>query len=185
MKIILSIVFLSCAFTAYAEGFFIGGAVGIVIYPNYTTDTSNWLIDAGASYASVKQNKGSFTLDFHGGQWVNKSLGWEAGYTDLGSVDGSYTSNLTFPGANGTYKYSASASHLAALGGTPLGLGRLFGKIGLFSASTHLSDPFGSQNESSTGLLLGGGYELSLTPNLAGRAGINLFNGVKFINEGT
>jgi hypothetical protein len=185
MKRILAIVLLSAAFGAHAEGFYIGGDLGTVSYPDYTTDTANWLIGNGATYASVTQKVVSSTVDIHIGQWVTEGFGWEAGYADLGSVDGSYASNsgVLFP--NGTYTYSAAAAHVAVLGGIPLGRGKLFGKFGLFSASTTLDDPYFSQTVYSTGLLLGGGYEFWFNPAFSLRAGLNLYSGVNFVNEGT
>jgi len=182
MKKILAIVLLSATFTAHAEGFSIGGDIGMVTYPDYTSDIQTlWL----GPNSSVSQNLVSATLDIHGGQWINDYFGWEVGFADLGSVSGSYNSAIV----NGSYKYSAAALHVAALGGIPLGKGKLFGKAGLFSATTKLEDNcfvcIPSQTLSSTGLMIGGGYELWFTPHISGRVGLNLYNGVKFINEAT
>ncbi len=170
--------------SAMAEGFFIGADAGTVTYPDYTNEITSGLMANGALFASSTQNAGSFTFGVHGGQWVNQNFGWEAGYTDFGSVTGTFNSNIL----SGTYKYSASALYASALGGIPLGRGKLFGKAGLFSATTKLSgNVFGAgilapADQSSTGLLLGGGYELAFTNQISGRAGVNLYNGVKFSN---
>lgn len=170
--------------SAMAEGFFIGADVGTVKYPDYTNDIVSGLMSRGAFFASASQNAGSLTLGIRGGQWVSQNFGWEAGYTDLGSVDGTFNSSII----SGTYKYSASALHAAVLGGIPLGRGKLFGKAGLFSATTKLSgNIFGAgilapADQSSTGLLLGGGYELAFNNHISGRAGLDLYNGVKFSN---
>jgi hypothetical protein len=168
-----------------AEGFFIGADVGRVTYPDYTNELVNGLVASGATFASARQDAASFTVGIHGGQWVNQNFGWEAGFTDLGSISGSFNSNLV--NGSGNYKYSASAIYASALGGIPLGRGKLFGKAGLFSATTKLSGTFGAfllapQDQSSTGVLLGGGYELRFNDKISGRAGLDLYNGVKFSN---
>jgi OmpA-OmpF porin, OOP family len=169
---------------AFAGGFFIGGDLGIAAgYPDRKEEVGNGLIGAGATYVSVTQKMASIALDLHGGQWVTEQFGWEIGYDALGSADGDWTSSGA---STGSYKYTASAYHFALLGGIPVGgRGKLFGKAGLFSASTkeEVSNTGGyhsSITQSSSGLLLGGGYELSFNERVAGRAGITLFNGVKF-----
>lgn len=174
----------SVSFGAQAEGFFIGGDIGTVSgYPDRTGATVSALMGAGATSASATQKTGSAAFNLHGGQWLNAHFGWEVGYDVLGSVDGSWTS---VGATTGSYKYSASAFHVAALGGIPMGgRGKLYGKVGLFSASTkeearNTVGFFSSKTQSSTGLLVGGGYELSFTEKIAGHAGISLFNGVKF-----
>lgn len=185
MKRITAAVLLSAAFAtpAFAEGFFIGADIGTAAgYPDRTGETVNGLIAAGATYASATQKTSSIAFGLHGGQWITEHFGWEVGYDALGSVDGSWVS---IGATTGSYKYSASAFHVAALGGIPLGRGKLYGKAGLFSASTKedASNTVGfsaSKTQSSTGLILGGGYELSFSDKIAGHAGINLFNGMKF-----
>lgn len=170
---------------ASAKGFFIGGDLGMVSYPDYSTDTVNWLYSQSATYASATQQNVALTLGIHGGQWITGNFGWEAGFSDLGSVNGSYSSDAVVAYPYGDYTYSASALHAAALLGVPVGRGKLFAKVGVFSASTTLDDPYATQTAYSTGLLVGGGYELWIDPQLSARFGFNLYNNVKFINEGT
>jgi hypothetical protein len=173
---------------AFAEGFFIGGDVGIALgYPDRTSDVGNGLMGAGATSAHVTQKVASTTLALHGGQWINEQFGWEVGYDGLGSVDGTWSSTGS---TTGSYKYSASAFHLAALGGIPVGRGKIYGKAGAFSASTteDASNTVGfhsSTTTSSSGLLIGAGYSFAFTEKLAGHVGANLFNGVKFHNFAT
>lgn len=169
---------------ASAAGFFIGGDLGFTAgYPNRTEEVGNGLLGAGATSASVTQKKVSIALDLYGGQWVSEQFGWEIGYDALGSADGDWTSTGA---STGSYKYTVSAYHFALLGGIPVGgRGKLYGKAGIFSASTkeewsNTTGFSGSITQSSSGLLLGGGYELSFNDRLAGRAGITLFNGVQF-----
>jgi hypothetical protein len=189
MKKILAIALLCTAFAAHGEGLFIGADIGSVTYPDYTSDLTNTLLADGASFTDVSQNVSAFTVGFHVGQWVTDSFGWEAGYTDLGSVDGTYNSDAPVIGNSGTYSYSASAFHVAVLGGIPMGRGELFGKAGVFSARTTLNDNcpgcIPSQSASSTGFLFGGGYELWFNHNVSARFGLNIFNGVKFVNVAT
>ncbi len=188
MKKITAAFLLSAAFATpvLAEGFFIGGDIGFAGgYPDRTEEVGNGLLSAGATYVSVTQKKASVAYDLRLGQWVTKNFGWELGYDGLGSVDGTWTS-AGGTATTGGYKYTASAAHLAVLGGIPLGgRGKLYGKIGLFSAATkedaHNTVGYSrSITQNSTGLLLGGGYELSFNEHLAGHVGLNLFNGVKF-----
>lgn len=187
MKKISAAVLLFAAFATpvFAEGFFIGADIGTATgYPDRTAEIANGLVTAGATFASATEKKTSFAFDLHGGQWVTERFGWEVGYDSLGSVDGSWTS-IGGTATTGSFKYSVSALHVAALGGIPMGHGKLYGKAGLFSASTKedASNTVGysqSKTQSSTGLLVGGGYELSFNDKLAGHVGFNLFNGVKF-----
>lgn len=183
-KNILVLALLSAIATpTLAEGGFIGGDIGLVLgYPNRTGETASGLSAAGATSLSVTQKVSSIAFDLRGGQWITEQLGWEIGYDALGNVDGSWTSTGS---TTGNYKYSASAYHFVALGGIPMGGGKLYGKAGVFSASVKedASNTAGfsaSNTQSSTGLLLGGGYEWSLSDKLAGHTGIDLFNGVKF-----
>lgn len=187
MKKITAVILLYAAFAtpAFAEGFFIGGDIGIASgYPDRTAEVGNALIGGGATYVSVTQKKSSVAYDLRLGQWVTEHFGWELGYDRLGSVDGTWTT--TGATTNGSYKYTASASHLAVLGGIPLGgRSKLYGKVGLFSGSTKedwssSNGNISSKTQSSSGLLLGGGYEQSFNDHLAGHVGLNLFNGMKF-----
>jgi hypothetical protein len=190
MKKFVATVALSFALTtpAFAEGFFIGGDVGITLgYPDRTSDVGNGLLGAGATSAHVSQKVASTALALRGGQWMGERFGWELGYDGLGSVDGTWSSTGS---TTGSYKYSASAFHLAALGGIPVGRGKIYGKAGIFSGSTkeEASNTIGyheSTTTSSTGLLIGAGYEFSFTEKLAGHVGANLFNGMKFHNFAT
>jgi hypothetical protein len=185
MKKILAIILFSVSLGAHAEGPFVGGDLGLVSYPDYTPDVANWLYGSGATYVGTTQRVVSGSLEIHGGQWITDTFGWEAGVTSLGSVTGSYISDagVTYPW--GSYKYSASAVHIAALFGIVLGRGTLFGKFGLASAATTLDDPYFSQTVYSTPLLIGGGYEYWFNPNVSLRAGLDLYSGVNFVNEGT
>ncbi len=185
VKTLLAGAFMGAAFAAHAEGAYVGVEVGQVSYPDYTTDSVNFLASQGATFASTTQAVTGTSVGVHVGQWVTRSFGFEVGYTDLGSVDGSFTSNVL----SGTYSYSANAFHGEVLGGIPLGRGTLFGKVGLFSAKTTLNDNCSictpTQSVTSTGLLVGGGYEFFFTRKFSGRASLNVYNGMKFINEGT
>ena len=186
MKKILAIILFSVSLGAHAEGFFVGGDLGLVSYPDYTPDIANGLYGTGASYVGTTQRVVSGSVEIHGGQWITDTFGWEAGFTGLGSVTGSYVSDSpTAAYPSGSYKYSASAVHIAALFGIVLGRGTLFGKFGLASAATTLDDPSVSWTVYSTPLLIGGGYEFWFNPNVSLRAGLDLYSGVHFVNEGS
>lgn len=185
MKKITAAILLSATFATpvFADGFFIGADVGTATgYPDRTAEAENGLVAAGATSVSASEKKTSFAFGVHGGQWITQNFGWEVGYDSLGKVDGSWTSTGS---TTGSFKYSVSAFHVAALGGIPMGRGKLYGKAGVFSASTKedWSNNFalsGSTTQNSTGLLVGGGYELPFSDKLEGHVGFNLFNGVKF-----
>src|SRR6266849_2320645 len=99
----------SVALNSHAAGFFVGGEAGIATYPDFTSSVAQAEINAGFSFASVTQDKGSTAFGIYGGQWVTDNFGWEAAFTDLGSIEGKVT---TVPASNSNYKYAASALSL-------------------------------------------------------------------------
>ncbi len=192
MKKILAVAVLGASCTnSHAAGFYAGIDGGMTTYPSYAQDLANWLVSpggGGGTYANVTQYPTGSTFGIHAGQWIVDQFGWEIGYTDLGSVDGTVSTNA--PGyTNEKYTYSATAAHVAVLGGVPLGRGKLFGKAGLYSAKTTLKDNCQfctpSQSASNVGLLIGAGYEHWFTEKFSLRAGVNVYSGVKFVNVST
>ncbi|HLP98010.1 MAG TPA: hypothetical protein VK149_06165 [Sideroxyarcus sp.] len=174
-----------CALSAQAEGFFAGGEFGTTAYPDFAGPAAQSAINTGFASASATQDKASTAFGVYGGQWLTGNLGWEAGYTDLGSIAGTVTT--TGPAATATYKYSATALYAAALGGMKLGKGTLYGKAGLYSASVKYDEtiPPGvgvatPSTDSSIGLVIGGGYSVPFMEHLVGKAELAIYNGVKF-----
>lgn len=162
--------------SAMAEGFFIGSNIGFALYPDRIAT------DPGATSTSTSQQRTSLALDLRGGQWFDERYGWEVGYDALGNIDGSWRSVSS--SATGSYKYSASALHLALLGRIPLRHGKLFGKAGLFSASTteEVATSTGTSTSAtinSAGLMIGVGYEYRFS-TIGVHAGFNFYHGMKF-----
>jgi len=177
----------SVALNSHAAGFFVGGEAGLATYPDFTGSVAQSAINAGFSSVSVKQDASSIAVGIYGGQWVTDNFGWEAAFTDLGSIEGKVT---TVPASSSNYKYAASALSVTALGGIKLGRrGTLYGKAGLYSASVKFDSATRSVTTDSTGLVLGGGYSLRFTDHLVGKAELAIYNGVKFqtfgASEGT
>ncbi len=180
MRTLLAVGLLGASVASHAEGFYAGGSIGWTTYPNYTQDLVN-----SFAFSATQTLVSPYTVGVQAGQWVNDYFGWEIGYTDLGSVNGSYT----WVGGSGNYTYSASAAHGAIQGGIPMGRGKLFGKLGVFSATTTLNDTFtggsATQSVSSSGLLFGIGFALSFSHHLSGNIGVTALNGVKFADVST
>ncbi|HLP99115.1 MAG TPA: hypothetical protein VK149_11785 [Sideroxyarcus sp.] len=185
----LAIVFgglLGFSVASQAAGLFVGGGLGVIAYPNWTDKLTSGALAAGATFAATDQEASGVGAGIRVGQWVSDNLGWEVGYSDLGSVTGHTGATFAGTAEMGTWKFSATAAHLAMLGGVKFNRSSLFGKIGVHSSSTKLEGDYVvgngtySRSASGTGLLIGGGYIFPFTENLYGRAAIDIFNGVKF-----
>lgn len=182
----------STAPSASGKTTFIGVDIGALSgYPNSTGTIVSGLTANGWTSASATERVSPVAYDFHGGQWLSERLGWEVGYGVYGSVDGLFSASTTTQNYFGSYAYSASIVYGAVLGAIPLGSGKLYGKAGLHSTSTTtafssyknnlaVSLITGSTSQSSTGFLLGGGYEYAFNKNWAVRADITMFNGAQF-----
>ncbi len=144
-------------FNAQAEGFFIGGEAGVTTYPGFS------------SFVGVAR---STAAGIYGGQWLNENWGWEAALTDLGSVE-----------STGGHTHAASTLSAAALGGFKLGKGTVYGKAGLYRASVKYDSPTLSVTNSTTNLVIGGGYSMSFAEHLVGKAELDIYDNVKFQRE--
>lgn len=145
------------AFNAQAGDFFIGGEAGLTTYPGFT----GYVVEHSTAFG------------IYGGQWLTENWGWEAAYTDLGSI------HATGPGAAG-HTHAAAALSAVALGGFELGKGTVYGKAGLYSASVKSDGPTLSVTTSTTGLVIGGGYSMSFAEHLIGKAELEIYDNVKF-----
>lgn len=173
---------------------FIGGDIGMLSgYPDSTGTIVSGQLAGGWTSASATQKIATTSYGIHGGQWLSERLGWEVGYGAFGNVKGSFSSSSATQSYYGSYEYSASSVYAAVLGAIPLGAGKLYGKAGLHSTSTttnytsylytfsRLQRTYsGSTTTSSTGFLLGGGYEYAFNKNWAVRADVTMFNGAQF-----
>lgn len=194
MKKIVAAILLGCfALSAQAEGGYVGVGIGSVVYPNWVDVANSTAISAGFSSARTEQNAGSLGFEIYSGQWFSDNIGYEIGYADLGSITGNQT--LSGPSATYTYKYSATALHVSVLGGVTVGKHKLFGKVGIFNASTKLQENAAipslsrtysaSFSDSSSGLVVGAGYTSSITDKLISKLEFDVYNGVKFANDFT
>lgn len=174
---------------------FIGINIGLLSgYPDSTGTIVSGQLANGWTSASATQKISTTSYNIHGGQWLSEQLGWEVGYSDFGSAKGSYKYANATQNTSGDYEYSASTVYAAVLGATSLGAGKLYGKAGLHSTSTTTvyssytssltlqRTASGSTTTSSTGFLLGGGYEYAFNKNWAARADITMFSGAQFAN---
>ena len=172
--------------SANAGGFF-GADVGSTFgYPDSTGPLASAIVNAGYSSANAQQKSGTLGISIFGGSWFSENAGWEFGYAHLGGgIDGTFSA--TGPTVAGTYNYTASAFHWAFLGGTKVGSGKLYGKAGLYRASTESKWAFtagptssAAGSNSNMGLMLGAGYEAPLSEKLSTRFGADIYNGVDF-----
>lgn len=152
------------------------------------TDSTTTLVDAlvydfGASYARAEQDTVGFGGGLVVGTWFNDVIGFEAGYNSLGKVEGSSTSSISLVSPL-TYSYGAAALHLALLAGGKIKNDRLYARIGVYNAQTTSEWAIPSRSESGTtsssGALIGVGYDHLFTDHWAGRLQANLYNRVEF-----
>lgn len=192
MKKIAVAILLGCfALSAQAEGSYIGVGVGSVIYPNWVDAANTYAISSGFASAKTEQNAGSIGFEIYSGGWFSDNVGYEIGYADLGSITGNQI--LTGPSATYTYKYSATALHVSALGGVIIGKHKIFGKVGIFNASTKLQENAAipslsytynaAFSDSSSGLVVGAGYTFPISEKLISKLEFDIYNGVSFANN--
>lgn len=173
----------SAAMNSHAEGFFIGAEAGASLFPDFTDEA---LKKSPTTSATAKQDATSVAYGIYGGYWITPNFAVEAAYTDLGSVDGTVEGATFFGSFKASYKYSAQAYTLAALGGFKAGKGTLYGKLGAYSAEVKsefvpgIGQPKNSATTSSTGLVYGVGYSLPFTQNIVGKVELSVYDGVKF-----
>jgi OmpA family protein len=174
----------SAALNCHAEGFFIGAEAGLALYPDFTEDARQ---KSPTTNVTVKQDAASVAYGVYAGYWFTPNFGVEAGWGDLGSVDGTVEgSNFFGTPFKASYSYSAQAATVAALAGFKAGKGTLYGKLGMYSATVdHEFTPGVGQakqstSASSTGLLYGAGYSLPFTKSIVGKVELSVYDGVKF-----
>ncbi|MBI5891961.1 MAG: outer membrane beta-barrel protein [Nitrosomonadales bacterium] len=196
MKTRFVIALLSCAIAtpalAAGKGFFAGGSLGLVKNPDWVDAANQYMVANGATSADTRQNAYSLSIGVRGGYWLNDNFGVEGGLTGISEAKGTVTTTGAGIAGTTTYSYTTGIVYAAALGGLPLGKGTLFGKAGLYNASTELKGTttitgmtVSSPTASNTGLLLGAGYAFRVMNHLSIRPEITLYNGVKFNNLDT
>lgn len=173
----------SAAMSCHAEGFFIGAEVGPSLFPDFTDEA---LKKSPTGNATAKQDATSIAYGVYGGYWITPNFAVEAAYTDLGSVDGTVEGATFFGSFKASYKYSAQAYSLAAIGGFKAGKGTLYGKLGAYNAEVKsefvagIGQPKNSATTSSTGVIYGVGYSLPFTQNVVGKVEFSVYDGVEF-----
>lgn len=191
--LIFALLLISYPFNAQAEGTFIGVDLSNTKYPEWGGKIKSKAYADGALYAYADDGWiASETIltgmGIHGGQWLNSNFGWEIGYDNLGRDRGDINVLQGFSSQSlfGNFRYSATASHAAAMGGLKVGKSTLFGKLGMHSHSTRLvgvaplSGASYSESASGTGLLFGIGLVSPYTEKLSGRFTLDVFKDVVF-----
>lgn len=184
-RILVAALLGSISLGAQAEGF-AGGSLGLVSNPNWVDDANKYMVDHGATTSKTEQNKVSASLNLRGGYWLNSNFGAEGGFISIGEAKGTTTTTGGVAGTT-TYTFTTGALYATALGGLKLGKGTLYGKAGLFNASTEqkiTSTVPGATNNtskaSSTGLIFGAGYSIRVMNHLSIRPELTILSGVKF-----
>lgn len=185
-RILVAALLGSISLGAQAEGF-AGGSLGLVSNPNWVDDTNQYMVAHGATSSKTEQNKVSASLNLRGGYWLNSNFGAEGGFISVGEAKGTNTITGSNAGTS-TYTYTTGALYAAALGGLKLGSkGTLYGKAGLFNASTEQkitstipNSTNSTSKASSTGLIFGAGYSIRVMNHLSIRPELTILSGVKF-----
>lgn len=198
MKKLILAALLGCSAASAQADNFVGATLGSASYPDFTATEAAYLIGPTTIWtsASVSQNKSGSDYGIYGGQWLNDTWGWEAGYKNFGSVSGSAngSAGATAYTGIGSYDYSTTALYGAGLGRMKLGSGNLYGKAGLYNASVSFSGRTylttttlrtTSASSSNMGLLIGGGYSMPFLEKYNGRVEYVIYNGVASYQIGT
>lgn len=192
MKKFIAIAWLAClSLSAHAEDYFVNAELSATSYPEWVGRINDGLIANGFTYASSRQDKSGIGLGVSGGHWLSDNFGWELGYNSLGQIKGNTTADNATVFYTDNWKYSATAFHAAALGGVKLGESRLYGKLGIYSASSKLDGTFSfsgavtgtstySGTSSNSGLLIGGGFTLPLSERIHMILSLDMFSDVVF-----
>jgi hypothetical protein len=189
-KILVAALLGSISLGAQAEGF-AGGSIGLVGNPNWADDANKAMVAVGATSSKTEQNAASASLNLRGGYWLNSNFGAEGGMISIGEAKGTITTTGTAAvTGTTTYSYTTGALYATALGGIKLGSkGTLYGKVGLFSASTERKGTStlpaitpSTKKASSTGLIFGAGYSIRVMNHLSIRPELTILSGVKFSN---
>lgn len=175
----------SLALNVQAEGFFVGG--DIAPFVSWQAKSEDCFFNCSPYHS--QQDSTSTGFGIHGGQWVwsgyGGMVGWEVGYDNLGSINGSTTGTIGFTTSTGRWKYAATAQHIAILLEGIKGQNMAFSKIGIYRSSTKAegSYVFGggtySHQTTGSGLLLGIGYKYAFTTHLSWVAALDGFVNVK------
>jgi len=139
--------------TAQDTGFYAGASFG------------NSSVDAcGVVPPGLSCDDKDSTIKFFGGYQMSRNFAVEIGYADLGKI--------TASGPGGSLALESTAWEVTAVGILPLEKSfSLFGKIGLFSATTELTSTVGiSGDDTATGLTFGIGARYDFTKSLGVRA---------------
>lgn len=186
-KSVLMLVMLSAslALNVRAEGFFVGSDIAPIVY--WKAKSEDCFFNC-SPYRS-QQDSNAFGFGIHGGQWLWSGyggvVGWEAGYDNLGYINGSTTATAGFTTSTGNWKHTATAVHAAAILEGISGKHRAFSKIGLFRSSTKTEGTYVigggtySSRTSGTGLLLGVGYKYEFARQFFWVVGMDGFIRVK------
>ena len=181
LRILIFTLFSGLSLGTSAEGYFVGGDIGLNIFPSWVDRADTAEYGAGAAYSITSQPALSFGLGINAGQWINHVLGWEVGYDNFGSVTGYTTTGGNYAYAIGnSYQFASAAYHAEALLGSNSGL---FAKVGLYNATTQLAiSHLSISPDKSSGIFfgMGGRYYSDDSEHFAFRIGVDIYPKVKF-----
>jgi hypothetical protein len=168
---------------AAAGGFYAGGEMGVSTVPDLSGAAAQTMANSGYPTVTVSQNKGSGVAGIFGGQWVTDNFGWEAGLASLGYIRGRVAATNGTSTIFTSYRYSAGALSLAAMGGIDITAdGKLFFKAGLFGAGVTYNGPTSTVSANSSGPMLSGGFSYRVMKHLSARVELANYIGVRFPN---
>lgn len=179
----------SISLGAQAGSIFAGGSLGVLKNPNWADAANQYMVSGGAASSKTEQNAASLGLTLRGGYWLNDNFGVEGGLISLSEAKGTITTTGTGYAGTSTYSYTTGGLYASALGGFKIGKGTLYGKAGLFNASTELKTTTtipgataSTTKASSNGLIFGAGYSIRVINHLSIRPELTIMSGVKFKN---
>jgi hypothetical protein len=185
---IISLMLTAISMNVQAADFYAGVDVAPVVYwqehpPNYYSCCSSY---------SSEQDSTSLGFGAHAGQWVwedpNGKVGWEIGYANLGSINGSTTYTGSIPATTGQWKYSATAVYAAISAEGILKENRLLSRIGIYKSTaqgdgSYVTSPGTYSVETSgAGFILGVGYGRQLTKQVAWLVNADGYIDVKLVD---
>lgn len=180
MKTLLAIVLsLACSLT-FAQGFYVGGSLGMTMVEVDTAARADILTAAGFGHTGVSADEEDTGFKAYVGYRFNRNFAVEGGIVDLGEVT-SKTNIVSFGGAPFSDTLTETIStktglHVSGLGILPIN-DRLdfFGKLGFYSIKVDATlnsagfGQLGAASDSGTDLLFGAGLQYSFTPAIGAR----------------
>jgi OmpA-like transmembrane domain len=168
---------------ASASGFYAGAEFGGSSVPDMKGSAFRAMVNSGYSSTTVSQDTGSGQAAVFAGQWVTDNFGWEASLVSLGSIRGRIAANNGTSTIFTSYRYSAGAISLAAMGGINVAArGKIFFKAGAYGASVTYDGPTSTVTAHGAGPMIGGGFSYVVMKHLTARVEAANYIGVRYPN---